>query len=128
MGIAFYGRSFTIYCSSCQEPGCEYLSSGNKERSHPNLFENAAVKAISWDDDRWVSYGDEDTWKLKADFAKSQCLGGILVWAVDYDDGSQSFSNGLAALGNDVNLDIFTGLTLSTTKKTTSDRRNTQDQ
>jgi chitinase len=133
MGLAFYGRTFTLSDSSCSEPGCPYLSAGdagdcsdtagilfNSEIEEiisengltPTLYTDAAVKVISWNGDQWVSYDDEDTWKLKADFAKSECLGGVFVWSVDEDDSMHTFSNGLAAsIGNEINLDSVTGLT-----------------
>jgi chitinase len=136
MGMAFYGRSFTLASSSCTEPGCPYLSTGdagdcsdtagvlfNSEIEAiisdndltPKLYKDAAIKAINWNSDQWVSYDDEDTWKLKAELAKSQCLGGVLVWSVDSDDSSHTFSKGLAAaLGNEINLNTTTGLTSAT--------------
>ncbi|KAH8696452.1 hypothetical protein BGW36DRAFT_381047 [Talaromyces proteolyticus] len=133
LGLAFYGRSFTLASSSCSEPGCAYLSAGdagdcsatagilfnneinqiiNDNNLTPILYTDAAVKTITWNNDQWVSFDDQDTWKLKADFAKSECLGGVLVWSVDNDDSNNTFSQGLAAaLGNKINLDHSTGLT-----------------
>ncbi|GIJ85577.1 hypothetical protein Asppvi_004436 [Aspergillus pseudoviridinutans] len=135
MGMAFYGRSLTLASASCTEPGCPYLSAGdagdcsatagvlfNSEIEAiisdnsltPQLYTDAAVKTITWNGDQWVSYDDEDTWKLKAELAKSQCLGGVLVWSIDSDDNSHTFSKGLAAaLGNEINLNMTTGLTSS---------------
>lgn len=148
LGLAFYGRSFTITSSDCDTPGCPYLSAGDAGECSasagillsseieqiitdnnltPVLYSNAAVKTITWDGDQWVSFDDEETFKLKADFAKSQCLGGVLVWSVDYDDSNNTLSQGLAAaLGNEINVDTTTGLALtldetsSTTTTTTS--------
>ncbi|KAL6229244.1 hypothetical protein BDW75DRAFT_249985 [Aspergillus navahoensis] len=135
LGLAFYGRSFTLASGDCTEPGCEYLSAGDKGSCSdtagilfnseianiisdkdltPTFYKDAAVKAVSWDNDQWVSFDDKDTFKLKGDFAKSQCLGGVLVWSVDYDDSSHTYSKGLAAaLGNRLNLNISSGLTVS---------------
>lgn len=143
MGMAFYGRSVTLASSSCAEPGCTYLSAGNKGACSntagvlfnneiqqiinnkdvtPTLYKDAAVKTLTWDNDQWVSYDDEDTWKLKAEFAKSECLGGVLVWSIDNDDSNHTFSNGLAAaLGNKINLNTTSGLTTgSFSRKSTS--------
>jgi chitinase len=150
LGMAFYGRSFTIASSACSEPGCLYLSAGdagdcsatagillNSEIEQiiseydlsPMLYEDAAVKTITWNGDQWVSFDDEDTWKIKADFAKSQCLGGVLVWSVDYDDGNNTFSDGLAAaLGNEINVDSSTGLTLQLSEASTDSSQDTQNQ
>jgi hypothetical protein len=30
---------------------------------------------IQWDNDQWVSYDDEETFKQKREFANSRCLG-----------------------------------------------------
>ncbi|KAL7892931.1 hypothetical protein HDV64DRAFT_272901 [Trichoderma sp. TUCIM 5745] len=135
LGLAFYGRSFTLQNASCTKPGCPYLSAGDAGRCSgqagilfgseittilkdndltPTLYKDAAVKTVNWNGDQWVSYDDEDTWKIKADFVKTQCLGGVIVWSVDYDDSSHSYSKGLAAaLGNPLNVDSSTGITNS---------------
>lgn len=148
MGVAFYGRSFTLADSSCSEPGCAYLSAGdagdcsntagilfNSEIAEiisengitPVLDTDAAVKSVTWNGDQWVSFDDQDTWKLKADFAKSECLGGVLVWSVDNDDTNQTFARGLAAaLGNPLNLDPKTGLTVEVMEFSTTASLSTQ--
>ncbi|RAK77744.1 uncharacterized protein BO72DRAFT_477043 [Aspergillus fijiensis CBS 313.89] len=102
MGMAFYGRTFTLVDPSCSEPGCAYASAGDAgtcSNSAGILFGSEIMDIIQendltptlYKDAAWASYDDEDTWKLKAEFAKSECLGGVLV----------CFSLGLAAaLGN----------------------------
>ncbi|KAK2669844.1 Chitinase II [Fusarium oxysporum f. sp. vasinfectum] len=134
LGLAFYGRAVTLASPSCSEPGCAYLSAGDAgecsgepgilfnseitdlirdKKLRPKLYKDAAVKTIQWNSDQWVSYDDKDTWKLKSNFLKSQCLSGVLVWAVDYDDDRHSYSKGLAAaLGIKINVDSNTGLTI----------------
>ncbi|KAJ5663807.1 glycoside hydrolase family 18 protein [Penicillium longicatenatum] len=142
IGLAFYGRSFTIESSSCAEPGCLYLSAGTEGNCSqsagilfnseiaaliedqdltPTLYKDAAIKTIQWDTDQWIAYDDEDTWKLKADYAKSVCIGGVMVWSVDEDDDVHTYAKGLAAaLGNEINLNTTTGLPLSIVDKTSS--------
>ncbi len=87
---------------SCSTPGCLFSSAGtaglctdsigtlsNAEiadriklsKLTPIHYEDAAVKVITWDD-QWVAYDDADTFQQKADFARSQCLGGVMVWAL----------------------------------------------
>ncbi|GKU22649.1 unnamed protein product [Fusarium langsethiae] len=127
LGLAFYGRAVTLADPSCSEPGCAYISPADaakcsgeagilfnseitdlirENKLRPKLYKDAAVKAIQWNNDQWVSYDDRDTWKLKANFLKSQCLSGVLVWAVDYDDDKHTYSKGLAAaLGIKINVD-----------------------
>ncbi|KAE8131505.1 hypothetical protein BDV38DRAFT_290072 [Aspergillus pseudotamarii] len=99
MGMAFYGRSVTL--ASPITAGVlfnnEISQIINENEITPILYKDAAVKTITWNNDQWVSYDDEDIWKLKAEFAKSQCLGGVLVWSVDNDDSNHTYSTGLAA-------------------------------
>ncbi|KAK3943074.1 hypothetical protein QBC46DRAFT_447135 [Diplogelasinospora grovesii] len=130
LGLAFYGRSVTLASESCATPGCLYLSAGdpgpcsattgvllNSEIEQiidenglsPTLWPDAAVKTI------WVSFDDEDTFKIKGDFAKSQCLGGVMVWAISHDDGLGTYANGLAsALGRPAGIDSATNITRTT--------------
>ncbi|KAJ8132429.1 hypothetical protein O1611_g1195 [Lasiodiplodia mahajangana] len=106
LGLGFYGRSFTLKDPSCKTPGCPFsggakpgpctATSGilsdaeiqniiSSKDLTPVLDTEAAVKYMSWDDDQWVSYDDEDTFKMKLDYANGLCLGGTMVWALDMD-------------------------------------------
>ncbi|ODM14596.1 hypothetical protein SI65_09941 [Aspergillus cristatus] len=68
---------------------------------NPTLYKDAAVKSITRNNDQWVSYDDQDTWKLKQ---------------------SHILQRVAAALGNEINLDICTGLTSAVfSEKSTSD-------
>ncbi|KAJ5638235.1 hypothetical protein N7490_008114 [Penicillium lividum] len=118
LGLAFYGRSFTLDSTECTSPGCTYASAGtagpcsktdgilmNKEiddiasdkNLEPTLDKSAAVQILTWDD-QWVTYDDEDTFKLKIEFAQSECLGGVMVWALTHDTADGKYSNALASL------------------------------
>lgn len=117
MGTAFYGRAFTATSTSCMEPGCTFESAGNKglcSRENgillnseivdiidekgltPTLYKEAGVKVAHWDN-QWVAYDDEDTLKLKVDFALGLGLGGVMVWAVSHDTPTRQFSNAFSA-------------------------------
>lgn len=99
LGLGFYGRAFRAATSSCMKPGCLFTAPGDegkcsrekgillnseidaviKERSlKPELYKEAAVKVARWKA-QWVSFDDEETLKMKTDFAQSRCLGGVMV-------------------------------------------------
>jgi chitinase len=115
LGMAFYGRAFRVADPSCTTPGCLFASGADagecsnevgilmiseiaeiieKSNLKPTLDKDAAVKMITWDN-QWVAYDDADTFKLKADFARSQCLGALMVWAVSHDQQNGTLSRAL---------------------------------
>ncbi|KAG9251358.1 putative class V chitinase [Emericellopsis atlantica] len=117
LGMAFYGRGFTATSPNCLEPGCTFESgtpaqacSGEigvmlnseiedimaSENVSPVLDKEAAVQVLTYGDGYWVTYDDEDTLQLKADFARSQCLGGVMVWAISHDTDDAKYSIALA--------------------------------
>ncbi|KAL8705755.1 MAG: hypothetical protein Q9201_001150 [Fulgogasparrea decipioides] len=66
-----------------------------KNSLKPTWDHETAVKWITWDGDQWVSYDDTDTFQQKKDFANKRCLGGLMVWAIDQKDQTQS--NGIGS-------------------------------
>lgn len=58
------------------------------------LDKDAAVKILKIGTD-WITYDDVDTWKLKADFVRRECLGGVMVWAVSLDKSDGTYSKQL---------------------------------
>jgi chitinase len=60
-------------------------------------LDSAAAVKILISGREWITYDDEDTWRLKLNFARSQCLGGVMVWAVSHDTPEGSFSTQLQA-------------------------------
>ena len=123
-GMGFYGRSFTVQNPGCTTPGCLFASGGTagkcsktigvllnseiqdliKEKNlTPKLYDKEAVKVLTWDTTQWVSYDDEETFKMKADLAKSQCIKNVMVWAVSHDDRDGTSAKALTtALGREV--------------------------
>ena len=49
--------------------------------------------------DRWVSYDDEHSVRLKAEFAFDKKLAGVMVWSVETDD----FKVNITSIANDKN-------------------------
>ncbi|KAF2460036.1 hypothetical protein BDY21DRAFT_361899 [Lineolata rhizophorae] len=71
-------------------------SNGLKRRaSDPVHLEQDAVKYITYDDNQWVSYDDEETFTQKIDWANEVGLGGLMIWAVDLDDTKFTALSGL---------------------------------
>ncbi|KAB8349837.1 hypothetical protein FH972_023850 [Carpinus fangiana] len=124
LGMGFYGRSFTLSDPSCSAPGCPFNAGGtpgdcsqsagtlnfaeiediiSQYQPAVQFDETAAVKYINWNSDQWVSYDDQDTLKLKVDYANSHCLGGVMVWAASTDDALGSAAHYLdGANGRDL--------------------------
>ena len=109
LGFAYYGRGYTLSDPSCGFIDCLFKgpskpakctnSDGDmsnleirrlvKEKHlTPNFVKEAMVKTLNWDD-QWLGYDDEETIKLKTEFANSRCLGGTMIWAIDYDSGDE---------------------------------------
>ncbi|KAI6773017.1 hypothetical protein HG530_003975 [Fusarium avenaceum] len=115
MGLAFYARTFDVANTGCMSPGCAFSAGGPKESctdavgvmSNPEIMRKLGGKIGSGDLDKtaavktlkfgrtWLTYDDVDTWKLKLDFARSQCLGGAMVWAISQDTSDGKFSKQL---------------------------------
>ncbi|CAG8390691.1 unnamed protein product [Penicillium salamii] len=113
LGLAFYGRAYTVADTTCTKPGCLFASEAEPgDCSHevgilmnseideiivnkkPKVIfdKKAAVKMITWDENQWVSFDDADTFQLKADFARSQCLGGLMAWAISHNQENRTYS------------------------------------
>ncbi|KAK2739878.1 Killer toxin subunits alpha/beta 4 [Colletotrichum kahawae] len=113
LGTGFYGRAFTATSPNCLSPGCTYESGAPRQPcsneisvmlqseivdvmkrtgNKPVLDKEAAVKILTFDSNQWVAYDDEDTFQMKADFARKYCMSGIMVWAIsgDVSDGTYS--------------------------------------
>jgi GH18 family chitinase len=121
LGLAFYARVFSATSPSCMEPGCTFQSGGNAgvcsnevgillnseiveimndRQVKPTLDKDAAVKILKFDNNQWLTYDDADTFKLKAEFARGQCLGGVMVWAVSHDLPYGNYSRALGEVAN----------------------------
>ncbi|PWY66472.1 class V chitinase [Aspergillus sclerotioniger CBS 115572] len=118
LGIAFYSRAFTVADTNCMTPGCLFGSGSTpgpcsrqtgilmnseiddiraKNSLTPSLDKDAAVQILTWDN-QWASYDDGTTFKLRIDFAKKTCLGGVMVWAVSHDTSDAAYSRALGGL------------------------------
>ena len=109
LGIAYYGRGFTLLNESCTEIGCPYTgpnapgpctnSTGilslqeinqiiNEYYVTPQLLPDLMIKQIVWNGNQWMGYDDNDTIALKTTWADENCLGGVAFWSIDLNSGS----------------------------------------
>lgn len=108
LGIAYYGRGFTISNKSCVEVGCPYIGGNEggpctntngvlslreiqqivkKKQLTPNLLTDLMVMEVSWDD-QWIGYDNDATIALKNNWADRNCLGGTVAWSMDFNSGA----------------------------------------
>ncbi|KAJ3026990.1 UNVERIFIED_CONTAM: hypothetical protein HDU68_004691 [Siphonaria sp. JEL0065] len=108
LGLAFYGRTYKLSDpGSCNGVGCPFIKDGNpyagtcaqsngyvhmvdllKMRRNGAVAQSDAASGTSWlitSDGSWVTFDAWADFKRKEAYAKSMCLGGTFVWAVDQD-------------------------------------------
>lgn len=125
LGMSFYSRSFVLADAGYSEPQCLVVSGGiagecsgttgvllllhpeiqdiiNERNLTPKLYREGAYKAVAWDG-QWVTFDDEVTWRLESNLARSQCISGVMVWAISQDDAEDTDIEQLtAAVGREV--------------------------
>ncbi|OTA84778.1 glycoside hydrolase family 18 protein [Hypoxylon sp. CO27-5] len=116
LGLAFYGRSYTLVDPSCNTPGCEFKDPGRPYRCgtqggylpykdiasirtgidvHEVHDEETGAMYMTYDHDQWVSFDTPETLKAKVDYANSIGLRGIFIWAIDQDASEHDLLKGV---------------------------------
>ncbi|UNI18707.1 Chitinase [Purpureocillium takamizusanense] len=114
LGLAYYGRTYTLSDPECGDVGCQFVSgkggaSGRctnssgilslmeirrliaSEGAKPYLNSTAMVKYFTYGGgSNWVGYDDHETLEMKRAFAEESCLGGTMIWSVDFDTETES--------------------------------------
>ncbi|KAJ3282218.1 hypothetical protein HK104_011036 [Borealophlyctis nickersoniae] len=124
LGLGFYGRSFMLKDPSCTHPGCPFSGPGYPESctnnpgtlSYPELTDllksgdttqvfdtQSATTYMTYSTPggtTWVGFDNYQSLASKVAWAKSRCLGGVMVWSVDQDtrDPTSSLMNSLTSL------------------------------
>ena len=102
LGMAAYGRTYTLADSRCQEIGCPFRSPGlggcgntpgflpfneisafvqSGAMSYQDVSSSSMVAAVN--EDQLISYDDETTWSIKTAYAEMMCLRGTHLWSID---------------------------------------------
>ncbi|KAL7670419.1 hypothetical protein ACOME3_005355 [Neoechinorhynchus agilis] len=104
LGLGFYGRGSTISTDSAsigdnvangciigpytQESGfrayyeiCKYADEGMHR-----VFDESARVPIATGNNMWIGYDDQQSLIEKVNFAKEKNYGGVMIWAIDFDD------------------------------------------
>lgn len=111
MGLAYYGRGYTVSSVDCMEVGCEWSGTSNPAPCtafggvmslqeinsiiipelgiEPILDSVAMMKYLVWSN-QWIGYDDLDTIAMKKSWASSHCFGGTMIWSIDLFSGSGS--------------------------------------
>lgn len=98
MGIAFYGRSFTL--SDPNQHGLhapfDSIGVGDGAPNYREICENYDSWTRVWDDEQknpykysgnqWIGYDDPDSIWIKTDYIKNNNFGGVMIWPIDGDD------------------------------------------
>jgi len=104
LGMAAYGRTYTLADDRCKELGCpfrspglggcgntrgflpfneihEYILSESYDELHQDASSSSVVAVV--DDDQMISFDDESTWAIKEAYAEMMCLRGTMLWSID---------------------------------------------
>lgn len=106
LGVAYYGRTYKLADASCGTMNqCKFTGPGSAGKctafegvlsnreiramvsngATPYLNRTAMVKYMNYAGDSWVGFDDAETIAMKEDFANSMCLGGTMIWSIDFD-------------------------------------------
>ncbi|EDW85810.1 uncharacterized protein Dwil_GK23269 [Drosophila willistoni] len=125
LGVPFYGRTFTLLSPEQHEPGSPHIGrgiAGPYSREPGVLGYNELCEQLSewnqqWQADQqvpyaykgrqWVGYENRRSLSLKAEYAKNQQLGGIMIWSLESDDFQGKCGEGRNPLLRAINQVLF---------------------
>mmetsp|Transcript_15620 Transcript_15620/g.26654 ORF Transcript_15620/g.26654 Transcript_15620/m.26654 type:complete len:707 (+) Transcript_15620:806-2926(+) len=112
LGMAAYGRTYTLADERCKELGCPFRSPGLggcantpgfipyneihdfiESQSYDELHQDASSSSMVAvvDEDQMISFDDETTWAIKEAYAEMMCLRGTFLWSIDMLDPKSSY-------------------------------------
>jgi len=104
LGMAAYGRTYTLADDRCKELGCpfrspglggcgktpgflpfdeinEFIQSGSYDELHQDMSSSSMVAVVN--NNQMISFDDETTWAIKYAYAEMMCLRGTMLWSID---------------------------------------------
>lgn len=111
LGVADYGRSYTLSNASCNTLGCPYTGNGlpgpctnsagvyslreigklTRRNGWTSQLDADTMTKRIYNGNQLITYDDKDTIKLKTQWADSKCLGGMFFWSTDLNSGAGRF-------------------------------------
>lgn len=107
LGLSKAGRGYTLSDSKCAHFNCKVSGPSKpgpctneagllanveindvikEKRLKAQLVPDSMSKEVSWDN-QWIGYDDDETFKMKIDWAAENCFGGTTLWSLDMDSG-----------------------------------------
>ena len=107
MGLAYYGRGYTLADPSCNHVGCAWSTQSRpgpctdfagvmsleeieslipQVGVQPTLLADDMMKQLTWSN-QWIGYDDLETIEMKKEWASGHCFGGTMVWSIDLYSG-----------------------------------------
>lgn len=98
MGLAFYGRSFTLADPSkngihapiagagVDDGAPKYRDICAKYQGWTRVWVDSQKVPYKFNNNQWFGYEDEQSIGLKVDYIKQKNVGGAMIWAIDSDD------------------------------------------
>ena len=104
LGMAAFGRTYTLADDRCKELNCpfrspglggcgntpgflpfaeisEYIDSNSYDELHHDVSSSSMVAVV--DSDQMISFDNEETWAIKEAYAEMMCLRGTMLWSID---------------------------------------------
>ena len=107
IGLAYYGRSFTMQSKSERSFGAQSVGDGKpgestreagflsygmeickyvKKENWTRVWSKEHQVPYAYKDNQWVGYDDLESVKIKTRYIVKHCLGGAMIWSIDLDD------------------------------------------
>ncbi len=104
LGMAAFGRTYTLADNRCKELNCpfrspglggcgntpgflpfseisEYIDSNSYDELHHDFSSSSMVAVV--DSNQMISFDNEETWAIKEAYAEMMCLRGTMLWSID---------------------------------------------